>query len=284
MRKHIQFILFTAVSIFTAVILYSHFGKKPEHVVFPISVGILTHYAPKTLRHTLESYKRSGFLDVVEDVFVVLQKSDRQIQEIEVCSSFHLRHIVMPDNGAMSSGFQAIYNHAKKDTILFLENDFSIQVSKQEVIDFLSNAMYFLHVEGCDYVRGRSRKYPGSPNIAYTEWKDLPPQTFLREHGDFLSESIYWDPTPEKTYPSQIQRVNPIVGSEPWYCSLAKHCNYTNNPFVCRRSFFQQAILPHLKFGEGIEGRLMPIWAKQNYLCVFGPGLFTHDRSYDGHW
>jgi hypothetical protein len=48
-----------------------------------ISAGILSHYAPKTLRYTLETYKTCGMFDLIGDLFIVLQQSTRQCEEIE---------------------------------------------------------------------------------------------------------------------------------------------------------------------------------------------------------
>ena len=246
----------------------------------PISAGILSYFAPKTLEHTLQSYKDSGFLDAVEDVFVVLQKSDRQAQEKEVCDSFGVRSVLLETNGRMASGFRAIYEHAKLNILLPLENDFAIYTTRDEVDLFLKNAVYFLR-EGYDYVKGRSRYNAGVPNFSVEFWKDESPHTFVNH--THLADSIFWEKDPEHVYPSKIQRIPPEYGSDAWYGASSASCNYTNNPFLCTKEFFAKAILPHLIDGENIEDRLTPLWSKESYSCVFGPGLFTHDRSFDGH-
>lgn len=248
---------------------------------FPISAGILSHFAPKTLEHTLQSYKDSGFLDAVEDVFVVLQKSDRQEQEKKVCESFGVRAVLLETNGKMASGFRAIYEHAKMEILLPLENDFAIYTDRDTVDSFLTNALYFIREKGYDYVKGRSRYNSGVPNYALDLWKDESPHTFV-DHSH-LAECIYWVKDPELIYPSKIQRIRPIVGSDSWYVSSSASCNYTNNPFLSTKDFFAKAILPHLVDGENIEDRLTSLWTKESHSCVYGPGLFTHDRSFDGH-
>lgn len=255
--------------------------KQKQKERYPISAGILSYFAPKTLEHTLQSYKDSGFLDAVDDVFVVLQKSDRQTQEKEVCDAFGVRSVLLETNGRMASGFKAIYEHAKYDIILPLENDFAIYTTRDEVDSFLSNALYFIKEKGYDIVRGRSRANAGEPNWAVQYWKDESPHTFI--HHTHLAECIYWEKDPELVYPSKIQRILPENGSDAWYTTTSQSCHYTNNPFLCTKEFFSSAILPHLIDGENIEDRITGIWSKQSYKCVFGPGLFTHDRSFDGH-
>jgi hypothetical protein len=246
----------------------------------PISAGVLTYYAPKTLHHTLTTYKTSGFMDLIDDLFVVIQKSDRQLEEQTVCEELGVRYVLMPDNGKMASGFKAIYENAHNDILLFLENDFTVNTSKDDVLEFLLNSLYFLLDRDYDVVRGRSRNHPGEPNYA-DKWAKESPKTFI--DNTHLSESIYWEKHPDKIYPSKISRITPLKGDEAWYTSSSKSCNYTNNPYLCTRQFFSTEIYPYLVFGENIEDKFTSVWSQQDYKCVFGPGLFTHDRSYDGH-
>ena len=252
----------------------------------PISAGVLTYFAPKTLAYTLSTYRDSGFLRHVDDFFVVIQKSDRQEQERQVCETFKVRHILLPDNGHMASGFKAIYAAARNDVVLFLENDFIIREGSRskeagaetEPRHFLQNALHFLQ-SGYDYVKARSRFHAGEPNYALNFHKA---GNSIVENTH-LSESMYWDDHPEQTHPSKISALPAPYGNDTWYSASSKYCNYSNNPFFCTRSFFESEILPHLFYGENIEDRLTPIWALRNYKCVFGSGLFTHNRSYDGH-
>jgi len=245
-----------------------------------ISVGILSHYAPKTLAHTLQSYKDAGVFEITDDVFAVLQMSDRQAAEKMVCDSFGVRAICLHDNGKMAWGFKAIYENARHEHILFLENDFVIHASKQDTADFFKNALQFMNVDGFDVVRGRSRKQPGDPNHAM--WLSTLSRDVLK-NNTHLSECIFWESEPEKAYPSRIHRIDHTAGRQPWYTSIAKYCNYTNNPYVCSKTFFEHAVLPYIGFGNNLEYELTDLWATKHYTCVFGPGLFTHDRSFDGH-
>jgi hypothetical protein len=282
--------LYIILVVLVLIILYQLLGCAPtkegfereqEQTPYHISAGILSYFAPKTLEHTLQTYKDSGFLDAVDDVFVVLQKSERQAQEKEVCDSFGVRSVLLDTNGRMASGFRAIYENAKNPVILPLENDFAIYTTRDEVHSFLSNALYFIKKKAYDIVRGRSRANAGEPNWAVSYWKDESPHSFINH--SHLAECIFWEKDPELVYPSKIQRIPPENGSDAWYTSSSQSCHYTNNPFLCTKEFFAKAILPHLVDGENIEDRITGLWSKQSYKCVFGPGLFTHDRSFDGH-
>jgi len=248
-----------------------------------LSFGILTFNAPQTLENSLNSYKEKGLLDLSDDVFVVIQMSDRQAEEKAVCDSFGLRCILLPDNGRMAWGFKAIYENAKYDNIMFLENDFVINGARQDVIHFYKNVIYFLKIQKVDVVRGRSRKDPGFPNYAHMNLSHIDPSEFINDKH--LSECIYWVKDPELIYPSKISRIRALIqnGFSSWYRSSSDSCNYTNNPYACSKTFFEQNILPHIKFGECLEDKMHYEWRHKNFKCVFGPGLFTHDRKFDGH-
>jgi hypothetical protein len=246
-----------------------------------ISIGILSYFAPKTLRRTLETYRASGLIDITDDMFVVLQKSRRQNDEIKVCKEFKIRYIALSDNGKMGSGFKAIYENAKHDIILFLENDFCTYCSKDDVKNYIDNACYFIESNNADIVRGRSRINPGEPNFAYIYLRNIPPTNFI--NNTHLSECMYWLDKPEDVYPTKISKIEPIIKGKEWYITDSRHCNYTNNPFICSKNFFKREIYPHLEFGSNIEDKMTNIWAKSQHKCIFGFGIFTHDRTLDGH-
>lgn len=245
-----------------------------------ISLGLLSYNAPDTLKQTLQTYKDSGLLDISNDVFAILQKSDKQEDETKICEKYNIRYIKLPDNGKMASGFKAIYENAKNDIIVFLENDFVNYSSKQEALDFLNNSIYFIKEQNIDLVRARSRKNAGEPNYGIPLFSNIPQDEF--KNHTHLSECIFWIDDPEKVYSDNIKRIDPLIGDDKWYTSSSKHCNWTNNACVTSKSFFRDAILPHLSDSENIEATFTSIWAQQNYKCVYGPGLFTHYRL-DGH-
>jgi len=261
---------------------YDNFENNDSQISnkISISLGILSYNAPDTLHKTLKTYKDSGILDISNDVFVILQKSDKQDEEAKVCKKYNIRCIKMPDNGKMASGFKAIYDNAQNEIIIFLENDFANYSTQQESIDFFNNSIYFIKEKKMDLIRARSRKNAGEPNFGVELFSKIPQDEF--ENHTHLSECIYWIEHPELIYPSKIQKIKPFIGNDDWYTSSSKSCNWTNNALVTSKFFFKKAILPYLFESEHIEPTFTKIWAQQDYKCVFGPGLFTHERL-DGH-
>lgn len=251
-----------------------------------LSIGILTWNSPNTLRHTLTTYKTSGLLDVSDDVFVVIQNSEKQIEEEVVCNDFGLRSILLPDNGRMGSGYKAIYENAKHEYLMLLENDWIINVDRDSINYFFTNAIDFLR-NGYDVVRARSRSNPGWPNACVYWWSTSPPERIMREGPDYLSECMYWIADPELEFPDHISKIDSAIPArshgESWYTTTSRNCNHTNNPCMYKKTFFHDTILPYCGFGNAIEDQIHDIWAKQDYKCVFGFGLFTHER-HDGFW
>jgi len=245
-----------------------------------ISIGILTFFAPQTLDYTLTTYKKSGLLDLTDDVFVIIQNSIKQKEELAICEKYKIRSICLIDNGRMASGFKAIFENAKYDIILFLENDFVNYNDSNYTKTFLINADHFISTGEADIVRARSRTNPGDPNYAYIHLKNICPKDF--NENSHLSECIYWEKYPNLIYSDKIVLINPLIEQDDWFKSSSKYCNYTNNPFLCTKDFFKCAILPYIEFGKDIEPELASIWRSKNYCCVYGPGLFTHDRKCDG--
>jgi hypothetical protein len=251
-----------------------------------LSVGILTWNSPNTLRNTLTTYKTSGLLDASDDVFIVIQKSELQLEEKVVCDEFGLRSVLLPDNGKMGSGYKAIYENAKHEYLMLLENDWVIKADRDAVNYFFTNAGGFLS-DGYDVVRGRSRSNPGWPNGAVSWFAHRPPEDILQGGPDYLSECMYWITDPELTFPNHIAKIDSIIPArnhgESWYTTTSKNCNHTNNPCIYKKSFYRDVILPYCVFGNSIEDQIHGIWAQQDYKCVFGFGVFTHER-HDGFW
>ena len=260
---------------------YDNFQNQEKANIIDISLGILSYNAPDTLEQTLSTYKNSSLLDISNDVFVILQKSDKQDKEAQVCEKYNIRYIKLPDNGKMASGFKAIYENAKHEIIVFLENDFVNYSTKQEAVDFFNNCIYFIKEKQINLIRARSRKNAGEPNIGKQLFGNIPTHEF--GNHTHLADCIYWIDNPDIVYPEKIKKIKPLIGNDDWYTSSSKNCNWTNNALVTSKTFFKNAILPDLLTGsDDIETTFTPIWAQKDYKCVFGPGLFTHYRL-DGH-
>lgn len=244
-----------------------------------LSIGILSYNAPYTLQHTLETYKNSGLLNASDDIYCILQYSNKQQEEVNICNSFGIKSVCLTYNGRMGSGFKTIYENAKYKYILFLENDFCIKESNKRVVNFIEDAIYLIEQKNIDIVRGRNIYNAGEPNYALG-LKNLPYDIMLNH--EHLSETIYWIKDPAIEYSSKIEYIQAINNNNQWFKTNSYSCAYTNNPYICSKDFFKQHILPYCIDNSTIEIDISNYWRLNNFQCAFGDGVFTHERIFDG--
>ncbi len=242
-----------------------------------LSIGILTHRSPVTLYNTFLSYKASGLFDCIDDIFCVIQPSDKSHQELAVCSYFDVRSVIESENGMMAWGIKRIFEEANYDNVLFLESDFRCIVSKEIVKDMLGYAVKSISTKETDVIRLRSLKYPGHPIQAKSFiGKELLDSNNRRQ----LYLCTHYLREPEKQFPEHISVVkeNPNV-----YKMSSKHCVYTNNPTIVSKSFYMKHILPYIQFGTHLEPEIELDWhTKYDHTIYITQGIFTHIRL-DGH-
>ena len=94
-------------------------------------------------------------------------------------------------------------------------------------------------------VRFRSRHNPGRPNWARILYKGHEDDVFNRQ-PNLLCNFFHWIDNPEARWPEKFVpcQAGPVDGaadrSEVFYCSKAYFCNWTNNPFMISRSWWQR--------------------------------------------
>jgi len=73
-----------------------------------LSIGILTHNSPITLKNTLESYKIGGLLDYTNDITCLIQPSNKSDEEIEICKTYGIGHINEKTNTMMAGAIKTL--------------------------------------------------------------------------------------------------------------------------------------------------------------------------------
>jgi hypothetical protein len=242
-----------------------------------VSIGILTHRSPVTLFNTFLSYQASGLLECTDDIFCIIQPSDKQDQEVECCNHFQVRAVVEKENGMMAWGIKRVFEEAKYENVLFLESDFRCLRQKETIQNLLSYALQVLETKEADVVRLRSLKKAGHPlQINHFKGNELSSPDHIRQ----LYVCTHYLEHPEDSFPDAISVVkrNPLI-----YRMSSKHCVYTNNPTLVTKEFFTQSILPYIQFGKHLEPEIDTDWAtKYTHTIYITEGLFTHVRL-DGH-
>lgn len=237
-----------------------------------ISVGILSYNSPITLKNTLQSYKYYGLLDITDDVFCVIQPSDKSFDEIKICSEFGLKYYLEDYNNMMLGGMKRVFNEAKYECVLWSENDFRIHTPKEEVIKIINYSKKLISKRIVDLVKIRSLKIPGHP----IETKDKYNKINDITKTDY---SCYFIDNPEIKYPKYIKKYN----KNPRMLIMnSKHCGYTNNCFITSKKFFNEIILKNSKGNPHIEPDIDKVWSDLDLKVGISDGFLTHVRL-DGH-
>ncbi len=231
-----------------------------------LSIGILTWGSYLTLVNTLESYKKSGLLDMVKDVTIFAQ--DAKEEDINIADIYQVNIIASPTNVGIGKGLTRLAQFAKTDNILLLENDWVNICDTKDTYDRLLHGIRILINNKADVVKYRHRKNPGDPlytrQFAGNEMRS--PRHLL--------DCVHWREHPDKDFPDFIQK-DIDTGM---YITNSKYANQTNNPCMFRRDFYLKNISPFSGDGVALEGAIENWWTEQNFTVAHGEGLFTHYR------
>lgn len=244
-----------------------------------LSIGILTYNSPLTLYNTLLSYKTSGLLDYTDDIIVVIQPSNKQTEEEEICKVFDIFNIIKnKTNTFMSGGIRIIQEKAKYKYVLFLECDFRICINKTKLYNLLNNSIEYLDKNEVDVVRLRSLELPGHP-IQHNLYKE----SIKNNIPDNLKSQLYlithYMENPEIELSNYVKKINtnPLT-----YIMSSRNCVYTNNPHILSKKFYDNNIMKYVCDGKTLESEIDAKWSNCNHKIAITEGCFTHIRM-DGH-
>lgn len=238
-----------------------------------ISIGILSYNSPITLKNTLLSYKHYGLLDLSDDIFCVIQPSDKVTQEISVCDEFRVKYYVETNNEMMLGGMKRVFKESKYEFVLWTENDFRIHTSKDKVYEIINYSIKLIKDETVDLVRIRSLKLPGHPITTKHKYNNEMNELSKLDYACYYTES------PEIKFSEFIKKHS----DKPRILIMdSKYCSYTNNCFITTKKFFNNVILKHSQGNPHIEPDIDKVWSELNMKIGISDGFLTHVRL-DGH-
>ena len=214
------------------------------------SIGILTWKSPLTLKNTLESYRKNGLLQLTDDITVFAQ--DVSKEDIVVAEEYGIPYIIgIRENIGIGKAFNRLFEEAKYDKVMILENDWVLIEDKatterviKETIAALDGIIHF--------ARLRHVKNPGDP--LYTR------QFAGREMDspEHLLDSIHWlEDDLKYEYPDKIGEVDGFLFTD------SEFGNHTNNPFMCTKEFYKTHIQPYTGEGLELEGKTINVDLKK---------------------
>lgn len=240
-----------------------------------LSIGILTHNSPITLKNTLESYKNSGILNYTDDIKCLIQPSIKSEEEINICKQYNLNYILEKNNTMMAGGIKRLVEESNYEYFMFLESDFRSCKNKNITKIVLDFSLDQLKNKKFDVIRLRNLKNPGHP----IHWNLQKRHGLNYNNNDELYLCTHYLNDPHVKYSSFIEKINenPIL-----YKISSKNCVYTNNPNITSKEFYIKNILPHAESGQHLEPQIFNFWKNNNFKIGITSGIFTHVRI-DGH-
>jgi hypothetical protein len=236
-----------------------------------LTLGILTYNAPKTLEKNLNRLFEKKVNCNLNEILLYINPSKFSEHNIEQAEKFNIKYKLASENKWIAPAFKWIVENSQSNTVLLLEDDFFlIEDDNEKIFNILNTSVSFLKENKTDVVRLRSRKNAGNP--LYSSWFAGQEEKCMSH----LAECVHWRDNPDLDFPKHCQKIseNPV-----WYKFSSKNANFTNNPCIYRKNFYEEYIIPNycLDFTD-IETAATPWWSSQEFNVIAGDGLFCHDR------
>lgn len=272
------------------------------------SVGLMvfSYKAPLTLAATLESYRKSGFLDFFDDVcifFIGLHRDDPSTAE-----RYGARYVVCDEEAGFGGAIAEVGAQVSTDYILWAEHDCKIwsRLTGDMLHKQLSDALGVLERDAADLVRLR-HSWLGNPSVSAaslyshfyeiqqisSRWRNSEPLSeappwvkWLRRKlhplraKRWIGRSVYIEENPHLIYPQYIRKDGAIfiVDSEVF--------QWSNQPSLFSREFLLSGTsrLNDLSRPDGGSMRTpssfartvnTAAWRKAHYRVGVAPGIFT---------
>jgi hypothetical protein len=208
-----------------------------------------------------------GLTDDIKLFFQEFNDDDKSIAE-----HFEIDYIPSETNIGIGNAFVALAESVKYENFLILEHDWKLIENSEVTLDRLKSGIELLD-QGVNTVRYRHRKDPGFPHFSQqymgVNWDYYDKE--IQANSPHLLDSIHWIDSPEVQFP------NKIFKQGNYYTSDSKYGNWTNNPGLFKTQFFLDTLKPFTGQGIDLEGKISYWWARQNYTCAHGEGLFKHE-------
>jgi hypothetical protein len=234
-----------------------------------LSIGILSWKSAGELRATLETYKKNGLFQMVEDVTVFFNEFD--FDDFELMDDYdNLYYVPNEHNIGIGRANLELAHQSESENLLLLEKDFHLIENADTTYNLLKEGIDFLN-NGANVVRYRHRLNPGNPHYSFRHrgnelnYYD----SEIEATSPHLLDSLHWL-NPAVSFPDKVQQIGDS------FITTSKWGNWTNNPCMYKREFYIQTVTPFAGDGIALEGNISKWWNRQPYKVVHGPGLFKH--------
>jgi len=256
-------------------------SQKGGNYFKDITLGILSWKSCKTLVQTLESYKKSNLLNLVEPLIYFQEISD---VEKKLAEKYSTPFIGSDKNVGIQKALIELINSTKTKYFIFAENDFQLIHNEETVKKVLYDCINLIDKHDIKIVKLRDIQNPGEPlyskYIYINDFKDKPNQQNFR----YKLEALSYVDNPEESFPNIFEIINL---NYKWYKCSNKDNVWSNNVFIASTQWLKESVLPLLDYSmDNTQNKQMfedvLINKLDSYNLAAGQGLFTHNRVEHG--
>jgi GR25 family glycosyltransferase involved in LPS biosynthesis len=242
-----------------------------------ITISILSWKSCKTLKNTLESYKKNGLFDLIETFIYFQEISD---VEKKLADKYNISYIGTPQNIGIQKALIEMINNTKTNYFIFAENDFELIHNKDETQKVFEDCIKLLENDDVQIVKLRDIQNPGEPNYSkYTYQNDYKDKPNVQDFP-YKLEALSYVENPETVFPNSYKIIN---YNYKWYKSSSKENKWSNNIFIAKTQWMKDKIIPLIDLAQNntkniyiFENNL--IENLKDYNLAAGMGLFKHNR------
>jgi len=267
-------------------------GGIGEGSLKDITLAVLTWNSPKTLKNTLDSYKKHGLLDMVHST-VYFQ--ERKPADDAMAKKYGIDEVLgTSENVGVFDAFIAMIEACKTPYFLLAECDFELVNNRQRVRSVLEDCIKLMSEDDVKVVRLRDRYRPGKPLHSRGLIPVSDAKLELYDYSDYISkaEMVHFVKNPDKKLPGVFTVADQPRYHHKWYICDYKDYHWSTNVYIAKTDFLKDVIIKILKENisnssnrndeykmNGIEHIL---WREKDrlngYKIASGLGLFMHKR------
>lgn len=264
-----------------------------DYLLKEVGVVVLSHGRNDKLEKSLQSYEKNGLTDMVGDNFIFFNEISND--DVNLVNSYQkYDYGGHQQNLGIGWGMVKAIAESYKDYVLFLENDFELEATQEDIYKQLTLGLNAIHNDFVDIVKYRKLSDYINTSNEVKRW--------VNEVDSFGHPVVSGDAGRNGCDPknwwvgfaveenfgynnSDICEKLDSDGDEILWKMGAKYFNWSNNPFLCKREWFLQ-IAKARDFGvmekvansrsPDFEEQMDGWWQKQPYFGGVLSGLFVH--------
>lgn len=237
----------------------------------PVSIGILSWQSDRSLRNSLESYKRNGLFKITDDITILFQEA--RDEDKELAKEYNVPYIALDNNVGIGKAFVMLSEQAIYENVLLLEEDWELTENYIVTRNAIKSSIKMLD-NNTSVVRLRHRRNPGAPLFSQEYYQGRELDQYHEDIGlssPLLFDCIHWVENPHIDFFGMISSENGF------FTASSRWASWTNNPCLFKRQFYIDTVTPFMNKGLLLEPDILPWWARQKYKVAACEGLFTHN-------